>query len=65
MYPPHGTPWIETFVQKDGLYGWRLVAVNGEQVCFSNQGFNTRGDADRAANRAIELMGMTPGIRSA
>jgi len=58
--PPH----IETFQREDGLFDWRLIAGNGETVCQTSQGFNTRGNADRAAERAIELFAMDPEVRA-
>ena len=44
-------------------FDWRLVAGNGEIVCSSLQGFNTRGDATRAAERAVDLMLLAPEMR--
>jgi uncharacterized protein YegP (UPF0339 family) len=44
-------------------FDWRLIAGNGEIVCSSLQGFNTRGDATRAAERATDLMGQSPEMR--
>ena len=47
----------------DDHYDWRLVASNGEIVCSSLQGFDSRGDATRAAERAVDLMLMAPEMR--
>jgi uncharacterized protein YegP (UPF0339 family) len=44
-------------------FDWRLIAGNGEVVCSSLQGFNSRGDATKAAERAIDLMGQAPEMR--
>lgn len=52
--------YVETFPRADGRYDWHLVAGNGEIVCGSVQGFNTRTDAAEAAERAAELL--TPDI---
>jgi len=44
-------------------FDWRLVAANNEIVCSSLQGFNSRGDATRAAERAVDLMLLAPEMR--
>jgi uncharacterized protein YegP (UPF0339 family) len=50
-------PELEPYQREDGKWDWRLIAGNGEQVCSSNpQGFDSKGDAERGAQRAVELM---------
>lgn len=47
---------IVPFEREDGLWDWKLVGVNGEEVCGSLQGFDSEADAVRGARRAQELM---------
>jgi len=47
---------IIPFEREDGQWDWKLVAVTGEEVCGSLQGFRDSTDARRAAQRAKELM---------
>jgi uncharacterized protein YegP (UPF0339 family) len=62
IHPAHIEVYLRNSSEQD-RFDWRLVAGNGEIVCSSLQGFNSRGDATRAAERAVDLMLLTPEMR--
>ena len=63
LHPAHLEIYQRHAEGDQNRFDWRLVAGNGEIVCSSLQGFNTRGDATRAAERAVDLMLLAPEMR--
>jgi uncharacterized protein YegP (UPF0339 family) len=47
---------VQVFKRKDGQFDWRLLGLNGEEVCGSLQGYTERNDAEEAFQRAAGLM---------
>lgn len=48
----------DIYQREDGLWDWRLIADNGEQVCESHQGYTRRSDAIRGFNTTRTVMGL-------
>lgn len=49
-------PRVEVYERKDGGFDWRLIGINGEQLCESSQGYTERGDAREGWIRVEELI---------
>lgn len=47
---------VKLFKDRKGEYRWRLVAKNGRIVADSGEGYSRRRDAERAADRFVELV---------
>ena len=48
---------FEIYQDAAGEYRWRLVAANGRTVGDSGEGYDSRSNAHRAAERAKEQIG--------
>lgn len=46
---------FEVYEGEDGLWYWRHVADNGEQLSRSSEGYYSKWNAERARDRAVEL----------
>jgi uncharacterized protein YegP (UPF0339 family) len=49
-------PIFAVFKRADGLFDWKLVAGNGEEVCGSLQGYTSEADAIRGFETASRLI---------
>lgn len=47
------TPRYESFEGEDGLWWWRQLGGNGEEVARSTEGYSTKEHADRGIDDAI------------
>ncbi len=50
-------PRIEVYEDKAGEWRWRAVAGNGEVIADSSEGYVSRFNAERAADRFTDLTG--------
>lgn len=50
---------VEVYQRKDGLYDWRLIAANDEELCSSLQGYTSEHDARRGYATAVLTLSAT------